>query len=430
MRLLGLSLSLTLAICVAAPVILGVMALERAPLVNSNIPITSADYKRAETLLKRAQFALADQRHTTTISATQSDLDSLATFLTHSLNGLAGTVSLTQGRVRMLATYRLPSNPVGDYLNVAMTVRESTTGLDVETLDIGHIHMNAWAAQPFIHVVSALVLGHKLGGDVIGSVKGLAVAERSATLTIRPDATIENRFKERVTNVAIRATTPAVAVYYRQIMKIASGYDGTQQVPLVTFLQPLLAMAEKRSENGDPVAEMHGVIFALAIYFGGDGLDRLRNALLPPDLARVYVLNNNYVVVRGRHDHVQHFLVSAAFTISGGIGFTTTIGEAKEFHDLLQGGEDFSFQDIAADRTGITFARIANTPAGARYLESLGRRPLSEDLFFPVVKDLKEGMSPRQFDKAYHDTSSPAFKARLAQIDDRIHALPAYKMAR
>jgi len=130
--------------------------------------------------------------------------------------------------------------------------------------------------------------------------------------------------------------------------------------------------------------------------------------------------------VRGRHDHVQHFIVSAAFTLSGGIGFTTTIGEAKEFDDLLRGGSDFSFQDIAADRAGIAFGRLANTPAGARFLESLGHRTPSEDLFFPVVSDLPDGMEPRRFDRIYHDTDSAAFKAMLAKIDKRIRACGAY----
>ena len=83
----------------------------------------------------------------------------------------------------------------------------------------------------------------------------------------------------------------------------------------------------------------------------------------------------------------------------------------------------------AADRAGITFGRLANTPSGARFLESLGDRTPSEDLFFPVVSDLPDGMDPRRFDKIYHDTDSAAFKDMLNEIDKRIRACGAYASA-
>jgi hypothetical protein len=429
MRVLGYGFTLVLVILIAAPVILCVLALENTPSVEGNRTIGSRDYDRAEKLVRRAQFALADPGLSTTISANQFDLDSLATFLARSLEGLTGDVRvLPDGTgVRVAASYRTPPNPIGRYVNLGVTVRPSRTGLDVAALDLGRIHLGPKLARPVINLVASLVLGPKLGTDVLDSVKGLTIADQWVTLTIRPDATIEDRFKERVTDVAVAARPPAVAAYYRRIMQIAADQDPFRQVAFVTYVQPLLAMAEERSKQSDPVTEMHGVVFALALYFGGDRLDRLREALLPRDLAATRPPEAENVVVRGRHDHVQHFIVSAAFTLSGGVGFTTTIGEAKEFDDLMRGGSDFSFQDIAADRTGITFARLAETPGGARFLESLGDQPLSESLFFPVVSDLPDGMPPAQFDATYHDIESPAFKAMLADIDRRIEACGAYR---
>jgi hypothetical protein len=425
MRAASALLYLLILLALATPVALGLMAVEKSPLVQANSPIDSRDYDRAEKLIRRAQYALADRRTSTTISASQLDLDSLAAFLSRSVNGVKGTVVVVPEGVRVLASYELPHNPVGRYVNLAVTVRTSPSRLDVVAIDIGRIHLGPWLARPVVNLLASTVLGAKLGDDVISAVRGLEVEDQRVTLMIRPDATLESRFKERVTDVAILARPPAVADYYRQILEIASKYDQVTPVPFVNFLQPLLLHAEERSVNGDPVAEMHAMVFALAIYFGGERLDRLRDALLPADLAGILQLTD-YVVVRGRHDHVQHFIVSAAFTLSGGIGFTTTIGEAKEFDDLLRGGSDFSFQDIAADRAGIAFGRLANTPAGARFLESLGHRAPSEDLFFPVVSDLPDGMEPRRFDRIYHDTDSAAFKAMLAKIDKRIRACGAY----
>ncbi len=426
MRAVSIIFFLIVLLIVAAPVALGLMAIGNEPLVLTNRAIDSRDYDRAEKLIRRAQYALADYRTSTTLSATNLELDSLAAFLARSVDGVKGTVAVVPEGVRVLATYELPRNPVGRYVNLAITVRRSTSGLDVAAIDIGRIHLGPTLARPLTNALASTVLGAKLGDDVLSAVKGLEISGDRVTLMIWPNASLEARFKERVTDVAIPARPPVVAAYYRQIMEIASKYNQADPVPFVNFILPLLRTAEERSVNGDPVAEMNGVVFALAIYFGGDRLDRLRYALLPQNLAQILQLTD-YVVVRGRHDHVQHFIVSAAFTMSGGVGFTTTIGEAKEFDDLMRGGSDFSFQDIAADRAGIAFGRLASTPSGARYLESLGRRTPSEDLFFPVVHDLPDGMSPANFDATFHDTDSAAFKKMLDDIDRRIQACEAYK---
>ena len=426
MRALVKALCVVLVLCVAIPVVLAFLTLEDTALVTARRPLSPDDYNRAEKLIRRAQYALAGIGPSNAVTASQADLESLASFLAHSVDGLNGTVHVTPEGVRVLASYQPPRNPIGRFVNLAMTVRQSATGLDIAALDIGRIHLGPRLARPAVNLAAMLILGGELGDDAIGSIKGLTIADQWATLTIRPDATIEDRFKERVTDVAIIARPPAVEAYYRRIMAIASGYNQVDPVPFVDFLQPLLVMAKDRSAAGDSVEEMHAMVFALAIYFGGDRLDRLRDILLPRELSGI-LHYDQYVVVRGRHDHVQHFIVSAAFTLSGGVGFTTTIGEAKEFDDLLRGGADFSFQDIAADRTGIAFARVAETKEGADFLESLGSRAHSEDLFFPVVRDLPEDMPPRRFNAVYHDTGSAAFKAMIEEIDRRVHACEAYK---
>lgn len=426
MRVFVKGLILILVLFALAPLVAAFLVLEDGPLVARSRALETNDYDRAEKLIRRAQYALAGIGPSNRVSASQADLESLASFFAHSLDGLNGTVRVTPEGVRVLASYEAPRNPIGRYVNFAMTVRQSATGLDVAAIDMGRIHLGPRLARPVVNLAATLALGSRLGDDVIGSVEALTINDEWATLTIRPDATIEDRFKERVTDVAIIARPPAVEVYYRRIMEISSHYNQVDPVPFVDFLQPLLTLSKDRSAAGDPVEEMHAMVFALAIYFGGDRLERLRDMLLPRDLSQI-LHYDDYVVVRGRHDHVQHFIVSAAFTLSGGVGFTTTIGEAKEFDDLLRGGADFSFQDIAADRAGITFARLAETEDGARHLQSLGGRTHSEDLFFPVVRDLPEDMSPRRFDAVYHDTESAAFKSMLAEIDRRIHACGAYK---
>ena len=428
-RILAYLSASAIAMTAALVIISAFLVLQDSPSVRSNHTIDTRDLNRVERLVRRAQRALAAPRSQTIVSASQTDLESFVTFAAGSRDDLAGDIRVVPNSVRLLATYKTVHNPIGRYVNVSITIRQSHSGLDIQELDIGHIHMGPRLARIVFDLALSRILGRKLSKDVTDSVAGVTIQDDLVSLAIRPNSTIEDRVKERLTKATSAAQPSTVGFYYRQIMQLASTYDHSRDVPIVDFLQPLLVTAKDRSVRSDPVVEMRSAILALAAYFGGRRLDRMRDGLLPEDLARTPQPRTDYVVLRGHHDHLQHFIVSAAFTLTGGAGFTTIIGEAKEMDDLRRGGEDFSFQDLAADRAGIDFARVAETPEGARHLESLGDRPKSEDLFFPDVSDLPDSMSPSQFNATYHDITSPAFKAVLADIDHRIQTCEAYKPA-
>jgi len=426
-RGLALGLLSALAVLIALAAACYFLVLERAPLTSADREIDAHDFNRAERLIRRVQYALDGRGPSTSVAAAQSDLDSLGIFAARSVNGLASEVRVFPEKVVFLATYELLHRPVRRYVNLALAVRPSTTGLNVMELDVGHIHLGPRLARFFVDRAFRQVLGKKLGADLLHAIGGIAINGDVVTLMLRPDPTIEARIKERLTNATAAVDPSTVSAYYRQIMRIAEPYDRLHQVPFVNFLQPLLTMAADRSRHSDPVIEMRGVVFALAVYFGGHRLDEMRESLLPPDLAKLPRPYSDYVVLRGHHDHLQHFIVSAALGLSGGAGFTAVMGEAKELDDLRRGGEDFSFQDLAADHAGAEFAQIAKTPNGARYLESLGDRPEDEGLFFPDVSDLPDSMSPEHFRAAYGDITSAAFKAMLDDIDRRILTCEAYR---
>ena len=417
----------------AVSLVLGVMlaaaflVLDSAPLVRADRAIDSLDFRRAERLIRRAQYALGDDDPSATVSATKHDLDSLASFAARSVDGLSATVDVAPDTIRFVGSYDVGWNPFGRYANVVLDVRPSEIGFEVAGVDLGHLHLGPRLGRLAVDFGLSQILGSTLGTDLVHSVDGISVENDIVTLRLTPDTTIEERLKMRVAH-AVSETPPAiVGVYYRQIMQIASTYDHFRPVPFVEFFQPLLAEAKKRSEQSDPVTELRGAVLAFAIYVGGKRLEDIRKTVLPKDLARLPRPYARYIVLRGHHDHLQHFIVSAALTLSGGARFTTVIGEAKELDDLRRGGEDFSLQDLAADRAGIAFAQLAETPSGARHLEDLGERPKSEALFFPDVSDLPDSMSPARFNAVYQDISSPAFKAVLADIDRRIRGCEAYR---
>ena len=109
-------------------------------------------------------------------------------------------------------------------------------------------------------------------------------------------------------------------------------------------------------------------------------------------------------------------------------GISYAIGEFKELMDARSGGSGFSFVDLAADRAGVRFAEKATTTAaGARQIQQLMAIEMKEELFFPNIKDLPEGITRAEFEQVYGDVGSDKYVNLVIEIDKCITRLPAYR---
>ena len=128
--------------------------------------------------------------------------------------------------------------------------------------------------------------------------------------------------------------------------------------------------------------------------------------------------------VHGRRDLSEHFFVSAFLTATLGADAAYTGGLAKELLDS-KGGSGLSFADLAADRAGI---RFADGVLNKRFSLGMVAQTFSVAAFVPEVKGLPESLSAAAIKTHYGDQSDPRFRVRLNEIDQRILALPAYRV--
>ncbi len=125
----------------------------------------------------------------------------------------------------------------------------------------------------------------------------------------------------------------------------------------------------------------------------------------------------------GRHDLAQHFILSCALAVQMGPLAAEQAGIAKEIKDA-QGGSGFSFVDLSADLAGITFA--AQVCDGKIPLDKLADSFNIRD-FMPDSKDLKEGISWKDFTDDYGSLADDRYQKIRAEIQKRILELPGYK---
>ncbi|MCX7426619.1 MAG: hypothetical protein NTW96_13470, partial [Planctomycetia bacterium] len=127
--------------------------------------------------------------------------------------------------------------------------------------------------------------------------------------------------------------------------------------------------------------------------------------------------------MHGRHDLVEHFVVSAALAVPLGPDAAEAAGTAKELSDS-RGASGFSFVDLSADIAGTAFAsRVAK---GELSLSDVASGFLVKN-YVPDGGNLEEGLSSKVFAERYGSTEDARFREAKEEIRRRILALPGHE---
>ncbi|HEX5374104.1 MAG TPA: hypothetical protein VFW84_15370, partial [Aquabacterium sp.] len=134
-------------------------------------------------------------------------------------------------------------------------------------------------------------------------------------------------------------------------------------------------------------------------------------------------LPDKMLLLHGRVDFAQHYVLSAMLATSLGGRLTEAAGLYKELLDAspVGQGSGFSFNDIAADKAGNRFgqrARLQPMDLQARAAE--GR---TDDYFMPDVSDLPQFLSQQALQQRFGGVGSSTYNEMLGHIDARVDQL-------
>jgi hypothetical protein len=125
-------------------------------------------------------------------------------------------------------------------------------------------------------------------------------------------------------------------------------------------------------------------------------------------------------ILRGREDWARHCCLSAALAVVGNPLFSDAGGLIKEELDALARGSGFSFGDLAADRSGIRFARAAtDSESAALEMQTHLADGYSVDDFFPAVSGLPENLTVEQFRRDFGGVGSQRHRQMVGEIEAR-----------
>jgi hypothetical protein len=420
-----------LILLIALPGTLVFLALERKPAVTSVQTINTDDAVRTRALVKKVIHDLQNSGdQPLTFSATEDDLNSIFTFAHRSVSRITGRVMISPELFEMLATIKVPHNPVGDYVNVRFNIAPSDSGLQIVRASLGRISIPGSIARYIIAFILDLTLGYNQGGSLLDSIDSVVLTDTGISVHMRqiPDSKqhvqeLKARLKYIRDKMAIMGKPETVRVYYAKLMDLSENVPTDELVSLTHFVGPLFKFA--RDRGGDPADENRAAILALAIYFGHWRVEQMIGQVLTDEM-KLYRRQTKNVVLAGRVDLRLHFIISAALEIASERGFTHAVGEFKELLDAGHGGSGFSFVDLAADRAGVRFAETATNSSTARKIQHLLWDNPHEDQFFPDIKGLPERLSKEVFEHYFGNVKSDIYISLVHDIDTCIGQLPAY----
>ncbi len=384
------------------------------------------------------------------VEVTERDLNLLLAYgLSHSGLGrdLDVQVDLDPGSVMARASFLIPENLFGRYLNVTARIRPGKDDLlnwTFQEVRLGNVPFPGW--------IVGLAWPHALDRlEALPEVKALLLAMdavdkadiQQGRLSVSYDwkadqvAQLERKGKELILPVSERKRL----LYYDSVLRSFLERQPEKHMSLAEVLPFVFSHAAEQSRSGkEPVAENRAAIFTLAVYVVKMDLDKLVERPRKVKGLKVSVAGeaggetavagarktrkHGFVTLqlRGRRDLAQHFLVSAAITASAGRGMADFLGLYKELGDSM-GGSGFSFADMAANRAGVEMSKLAvgSRESALEVQELLGARVVEDD-FMPRVDQLPEGIMELEFRDDYGDVDSEAYALVEKEVERRLEA--------
>lgn len=426
MRLIAILLVLTL---VFGPIAFAAASFQPDPILPANATLSPRQAAKSKALITRARDAADGTDADGQIQATEAELNALIATAARVIRPLLGRSEIDESGLRIRVAAQVPGVPQLGWINFDAKAAPSPDGLEVTSVQLGRMALPPGLTISALRTALDLATPDNLGSLLLASITSLETRDGVAVVTLHSgdsgDGSLLSQVTAQVRQATGRPSTDAVQTHYDAMSAAAA----ERTLPGGGSTTPWIAFAAQRVADAghtDPESareDMRAATIALAAHCGEPkAIQRIIGDLTIPGRSQCAGTQ-----LANRSDLRQHFSLSAGFQAIGGSTISFGLGEIKELVDAgRSGGSGFSFDDIAADRSGIRFAEAfaAAIPAD---LNGFASAINGEADIMPSIDGLPSGMSERAFVAQFGAVDSQAYREQIAEIDGRIDALPLHR---
>jgi hypothetical protein len=404
-----------------AAVMLAGLVLWRVPaaeaLVQQTDAIQADDVEHALQLARMHDPRRAIPGVARTLRLTQHEAELLLNHAAARVQPSRWKVDFSAERLRLRASLRLPDNPFGPWLNLDLQARQTRGLPQLEAVSLGRLSLPVplveWAVDQ---------LARQQG---VGGWRTLAAVAVQRVRLSPQRAEIVYAWGADAPARVVAALLPAqeherLRVHAAHLAQLTAAQPRGAAWSMSELLPSMFELARQRTAAGqDAALENRAALMVLGMVANGVGL-----ATLLPERSAELAARPIRLMMSGRRDFPQHFLVSAALAAESGGPLANMIGLYKELSDA-RSGSGFSFNDMAANRAGTRLGELAvGDPTKLQQRLSAG---LHEDDLMPDVSDLPEYMNEQEFRRRFGAPGSPAYQRMMSDIEERLGATPLFR---
>ncbi len=395
------------------------LAVEDSPTVIRTDVLTPGQIERAKQRIAEHDPRKLKPGSRRVVRLAEADLDAGLDYLLSRTGRGRSEVELRNDRLLLRASFRLPDNPLGAFLNLQAELTGGEGMPSVAKARLGRLSI------PPVFANWLLVTGLKWAKDndgiaaVLSAVHSVRLRDSSVMVTYSWQSDLVSRVR--------RAILPApdlerLRAHHLHLVETTGSRATRGDTPLREIMQSQFGLAAKRAEGNSAIDENRAAIVVLAFFVNGMDIGVLGEAAR--DWPRPA---GGQPLLQGRDDFAQHFLTSAALAAGGSSALSDAVGVFKELEDS-HGGSGFSFKDISADLAGTRFgSEAASAEASARSIQRRISSGLSDADIMPETGDLPEFLSAAEFRRRFTAVGAPAYNRLMAEIRRRVDELPLYR---
>jgi uncharacterized protein YfiM (DUF2279 family) len=391
-------------------------ATDDAAKVRDKRLITFQDINRAKQLLIESNATNAVSR---SLILTENDVNIAANYFLNRHFDSATRIKLNNAHLTTRISIALPDILFNRYLNISFNLKEQQGQLTPENFIAGQIKVPKIFSGFIIDTIIQLTALHNYYLQAKQHISKIKLTSNHLKVNYHysPEA-----FSQILSLLALSVDDDSKIIYQQKLSEIIANHDQEWRLSLAQLLQPLFHLAYQRSTLDSAITENRIAILVINAYVN----DREVKRFLPLPSSTAITVPKLSVFLYKRKDMAKHFMWSAALTAAGSSYLADMLAQEKEMADAQQ-GSGFSFVDLAADRAGMYFGKMAtSSPLTARELQRGMAKIEDYTAFMPDVRDLPENLNEKEFKYRFNSTSNPSFQQILTLIDARIAASPVY----